>query len=444
MPPPNSSISPRSAQRIRWFKRAIVLTTFAVSAALIAASAPARFQVRNAAEWVRDQVVRRVVGVGPDRARIDSEWTRRRAYSIDRTRDVLTKFYNRTSEPMRELFRVAGMDPAHGLIRYGRADEAFLISPQVFERDDHGRSYRMRPNTRSVWLRQITLNNGPFGLFLVPDTAEHRAAAARAGAVVDEGSIQNTNSWGLRGPEPDPNAPLRGIVLGDSFMQAMFNGDDETPSVYLARRLEAHWNLPVSIANTGHIGYSPEQYYFALQEYGERIRAQFVVVSVCPNDFGQGDSVFEGQGDWYDDAAYWLGRIAQWCRAHTAAFLLVAVPTHVQVESIRREGFYPGRISDIFRIAPAQYFNPVDDFIDEHLRLKGDAQRRMLPYAASTLYNFKINDNHFSPSGADLWARSVARRLILTLETRDPKLGVPAPRTTSTATPPRPNAPALH
>ena len=49
------------------------------------------------------------------------------------------------------------MDPEHGLIRYGRGDQAFLISSQVFEIDNHGRSYRFRPKTRSVWLRQVTL-----------------------------------------------------------------------------------------------------------------------------------------------------------------------------------------------------------------------------------------------------------------------------------------------
>ena len=78
-----------------------------------------------------------------------------------------------------------------------------MISPQVFERDDSGRSYRLRPMTRSVWLRQITLHNGPFGLFQVLDTPEHRAAAGAAGAIVDDRSVQNTNSWGLRGPEPN-------------------------------------------------------------------------------------------------------------------------------------------------------------------------------------------------------------------------------------------------
>ncbi|APW60213.1 hypothetical protein [Paludisphaera borealis] len=415
--PPTPS---RSARRIRWFKRAIVLTTVGVAAGLLLASSTARFHVRNGAEQLRAELLWRVAGLKPDRTEVEAGWGRRRSRSIDQTHDVLSKFYDGTSDEMRALFRVAGMDPDHGLIRYGRGDQAFLISSQVFERDDHGRSYRMRPNTRSVWLRQVTLHNGPFGLFQVLDAPEHRAAAERAGAIVDEGSVQNTNSWGLRGPEPDPNAPFRGVVLGDSFMQSMFNGDAETPSIYLARHLEDHWKQTVSIANTGHIGYSPEQYYFALEEYGERMRPQFVVVSVCPNDFGDGMPVLAGAGDWFDEAAYWLEKIQLWCNAHSASLFLVAVPTHIQIEHQRKEAFYPGQVCNIFRAAPAQYCNPVDEFIDENLRLKRDAIREGKGYEASLLYNRAIQDDHFSPRGADLWARIVARRLILMLETKKP------------------------
>jgi hypothetical protein len=420
-PTADAPLASRTARRVRWFKRIIVLATLAVSAGLIAASGPARFHARNAAEWTRREVVRLVTGLEPDRARIDADWARRRAHSIEQTRDVLRRFYEGTTEEMRELFRAAGMDPEHGLIRYGRGDQAFLISPQVFELDDRGRSYRMRPNQRSIWLRQITLHNGPFGLFQVVDEPAIRAAASRAGAIVDEHSAQTTNSWGLRGPEPDPEAPVRGVVLGDSFMLGMFNGDEETPPHYLARRLEERWKDPVSIANTGHIGYSPEQYYYSLVEYGERMRPHFVVVSVCPNDFGDGMEVLAGDGDWYDEAAYWLEQIQSWCRTRSVALLLVAVPTHVQIENRRKEGGYPGRISDLFRSAPVHYLNPTDAFIDEHLRIRRRAMSEGRDFARSDLYNHAIHDNHFSPAGADLWGKVVADRLGLILETTGPR-----------------------
>jgi hypothetical protein len=221
-------------------------------------------------------------GLEPDRAEVEAQWRVRRQHGIAETLKSLTSFYQATTEEIRDLFRVAGMDPEHALIRYGRADQAFVISPQVFERDEHGRSYRFRPSTRSIWLRQITIRGGPFAMFQVLDTPGQRAAASNAGAIVDEGSVQNTNSWGLRGAEPDSSAAVRGIALGDSFMQGMFNGDGDTPPGDLELFLQAAWKVPVSVLNTGHIGYSPEQYYYALREYGERFRPQFVVVSVCP------------------------------------------------------------------------------------------------------------------------------------------------------------------
>jgi hypothetical protein len=406
----------RSHRRVRFFKTAILFLTLLAICALVAASSSGRFYLLNSARQMRDTALRRLFGLEPDRAVVEAEWALKRQRGIEQTEKVLTRFYNKTTPQMRELFRVAGMDPEHGLIRYGRADQAFLISSQVFEIDNHGRSYRFRPKTKSVWLRQVTLHDGPFGLFQVLDTSQHRAAAAAADAIVDERSIQNTNSWGLRGPEPDPTAQARGIVLGDSFMQGMFNGDGDTPPLYLERCLREAWKMPVSVLNTGHIGYSPEQYYYSLKEYGDRFRPQFVVVSVCPNDFGDGWAVLRGEGDWYGEAGYWLDQIHGWCRSRSALCLLVAVPTHVQVENIRRDDLYPGKICDIFRAHSSRYCDPLDAFVDEHLRLAALARRNGQPYQRSKLYNREIDDDHFSPIGASLWAQNVSRRITLILD----------------------------
>jgi hypothetical protein len=283
----------------------------------------------------------------------------------------------------------------------------------VFAPDAHGRVYRFRPNTRSVWLRQVTLLEGPFALFLVKDTPEVRAAAAAAGAVVDDSTIGTTNSWGLRGPEPDPAAPVRGIVLGDSFMQGMFVGDADTPPLNLQRELSRLWNARVSVLNTGHIGYSPEQYYHSLKEFGERFRPHFVVVSVCPNDFGRGKDVIAGGGDDWDEAGYWLGEIRGWCRAHMARFLLVPVPCDVQILHTRHDSYYPARISDYVRVPGSAYCDALDQFIDEHLRLRREETRAGNVSVTSQLYNGHVSDDHFSPTGSALWARIVARRLDL-------------------------------
>jgi hypothetical protein len=401
----------RSRRRRRRFKGAIVAATLLACAAMVAGSRAGRRQTILWAMEARDALASKLVGLEPDRKRIEAGWAIRRERGIDEVRRSLTAFYNRTDDATRGLFRAAGMDPDHALIRYGRGEQAFVISSQVFEPDDRGRSYRFRPNTRSVWLRQITVLDGPFSMFQVLDTPEHRAAAGRAGGIVDEGSVQTTNSWGLRGPEPDLAADVRGIVLGDSFMQAMFNGDEDTPSRFLERTLRDRWKLSVSVLNGGHIGYSPEQYYHTLVEYGPRFRPHFVVVSVCPNDLGDGGSVMEGRADWYTEAEHWLGQIRQWCNTQGVLCLVVGVPVFSQVEAARRDDLYPALLAKMHRSFPPHYLFPLDEFIDEHVRLVRYAIEHNLPRGDSLLYNRPIHDDHFSPRGAALWGRIVARRL---------------------------------
>ncbi len=414
----------RSRGRERLFKRTIVTVTTLVVAGLCGGTSSGRFHLRLWATQARKILARGLLGLEPDRVQIDAEWRLRRERGVEATRQSLTTYYRDTTEQMRELFRVVGMDPDHALIRYGRGDEAFVISSQVFEPDEHGRSYRFRPNTRSIWLRQITLRKGPFGLFQVLDTPKHRAAAVNARAIVDLGSVQKTNSWGLRGAEPDLSAKVRGIVLGDSFMQGMFNGDDDTPPAHLERYLRSAWKMPVSILNTGHIGYSPEQYYFSLCEYGERMRPQFVVVSVCPNDFGDGPAVLDGEGDWFGEAAYWLDQIRVWCRAHATFCLLVPVPTRMQIEGIRRDDVYPGQVCKILRSISYSYCDPLNDFVDEHITIARKDRSSGRASVRSALSNRKINDDHFSPRGAALWAKIVGRRLTRILEPSSPEWSV--------------------
>lgn len=321
---------------------------------------------------------------------------------------------------MRGLFHAAGMDPERALVAHARADEVFVFSSRVFERDDRGRSYRLRPNTRSVWLRHLFVRGGPFSLPQVVETPELRAAAAAVGAIVHEPSVQHTNSWGLRGPEPDLSAPIRAIVLGDSIMQAMYIGDDDTPPIQLERYLESAWKKPVTILNTGHVGYSPEQYYYTLLEYGDRVRPWFVVVSVCPNDFGENTDVFAGRGEGFDEAGYWLDQIRQWCQSKQVLCMLVPAPVHSNFISVRRCDGYPGTIDRIYRTVAGLECDPLNDFADEHLRLRRLAERAGQPIPECPLYNYEIADYHFSPRGAELWAKVVGRRLTLLLDPNEP------------------------
>ncbi len=401
----------RSDRRRRWFKWMIVAVTTLVAASIVGASPTGRYHLLLWSSQVRDQAMIWLFGLEPTRAQVEAQWRLRRERGVEQTRKLLTRFCQDTTEEMRQLFRVAGMDPQRGLLRWGRGDQIFLISSQVFDPDESG-SWYPAPSQHAV--RLVAADHPPQRpLRHVPGPGYARAPCRRrrAGAIVHEGSVQNTNSWGLRGAEPDTSAQVRGVILGDSFMQAMFNGDSETPAVYLERSLRSAWKVPISILNTGHIGYSPEQYYYSLCEYGDRMRPQFVVVSVCPNDFGEGEAVLHGEGDGFAEAEYWLERIRQWCDARQVFLLLVPVPTYSQIEGVRRDAYYPGQVCNNFHSGSIRYCNPLDEFVNEHLRLLKIAKAAGKPSRRSELHNREIDDDHFSPRGAALWAEIVGRRL---------------------------------
>jgi lysophospholipase L1-like esterase len=298
------------------------------------------------------------------------------------------------------------MDPESGLLRWGNFDGTLLLSSRVFEADDAGRSYRLRPGVASVWLANVTLPRGLSAFFLVPDGSE-LPDVIRGCANVVPGSRQTTNSWGCRGPEPDTGAGLRGIVLGDSFMQGLFVGDDDTPPARLQAYLREHADPSAYVLNTGHLGYSPEQYYHTLLAYHDRLRPHFVVVSVCDNDFGK---------DGWDESAYWLSKISQFCRTRQLTRVVVPVPRDLQMTSRRQMGDYQGRLSNLSEATGVEFCDPIEDFVNEDLRLLNARRARGDPSPHSPLYNRHINDGHFSAVGSDVWARAVGRRLVLLLE----------------------------
>ncbi len=308
------------------------------------------------------------------------------------------------------MLKVARMDPESAVIRCGNFDWTLALSSAVFERDDHGRSYRLLPDTRSVWLVGLSLYNAPT-MFEIPDTAEARAAGIAAGGTVVPRSVQHTNSWGCRGPEPDRNAPLRGLVLGDSLMQGLLVGDDQTPPMCLQRALQESMGVPVSILNTGHLGYSPEQYFYTLQEYFERFEPHFVVISICGNDFGD----MSKPANWAE-TKYWLDRISQFCRAHEALYLLVPMPGNDMLLGHRNLSVFPGQVSRIYQSGGMRYFDPLEGFTNEDLRLINKSLREGRPTNHAPLYNLEFNDHHLSPEGCALWGRLVGERLTLILK----------------------------
>lgn len=404
----------RSRRRVRGFKLAIVAVTILTLAGIVGASSRGRYLAVSLADQSR-QLARGAIGITPSREEIDAQWRRHRLQGIEETTREFHKVYGELDPALKKLMKYGGNDPETGILRWGNFTNTLLLPSTIFEADDHGRSYRLRPSTRAVWLRNLTIQGIPLTFFLVPDGPGLQEAMKGTTAILVPGSTQTTNSWGLRGPEPDPRAPVRGIILGDSFMQGLFIGDDQTPVECLRRYIETHLKTGVSLLNTGHLGYSPEQEYYTLTEYAPRFPPRFVVLSLFANDFGGVFEVAGGQGDW-EEGKYWVGKIAEYCQSRGILLLTVPAPLERQIDARRLTGFYPGPISNIVDATGTFYLDPIEDFVNEHVELMLQGEREHRRPRTSPLFNGVISDGHFSIIGSEVWARSVGQRLLLLLE----------------------------
>ncbi len=401
----------RSRDRQKWFRRWIVAGTAVVVAAILASSPWGRYGAAVTV-WGARQIVRRFFGLPRPREEVDEAWRRRRELGIEETRRGLARVYAEADPPIRKLLRYAGLDPDHGLLRWGNYDLTLLLPSTVFEADDSGRSYRLRPLTRSIWLSQISLKGGMPFFFLVPDGPGLAQAIEGTTGIPVATSRQTTSSWGLRGPEPDPRAPFRVMVLGDSFMQGLFIGDDETPPESLRRYLQGQVGCPVSVLNTGVLGYSPEQYYHAMIAFADRFPPHFVVISLFCNDFGDLHAVpTRGLGDW-GEGKYWLEKIGAFCAAREWPYLIAPAPYAPGLLGKRRPGFYPGLIANELDINSIFLLDPTEDFIDAHLDRVIEGQLRRARPMGCPLFNDAIGDGHFSALGSRVWAERVGRRLL--------------------------------
>jgi hypothetical protein len=404
----------RARRLERRFKAGILAVTALVVAVSVAGTASGRY----VASWLATRArwaVMRAVGVTPGRNEVEADLMRARLRGIERTRGTLRDTYAGYRPEMRRLLNYAGLDPDHALLRWGNFDKTLYLPSTVFEADDTGRSYRLRPSTRSIWVRNVSLERGAPAYFPVPDGPELAKAIKGTGAEVVATSVQTTSSWGLRGPEPDTSAPLRGIALGDSYIQGLFVGDRETPTECIKRYMVTTMNIRTEVLNTGHLGYSTEQEYFTLIEYADRFRPRFVVLSVFANDFGDLIDVLDGKGNW-DEGRYWLKAIAEFCQKRKIVCLVVPAPWVGQLERARRSGFYPGFLSNTLEGLGVAYFDPIEAFTEEHLRQSLQRRREGKPSTPSPLFNGHLGDGHFSPLGCELWARAVGDRLKRLLE----------------------------
>jgi hypothetical protein len=407
----------RAERSERGFKRAIVALTALVLVGLVAGTSRGRyvstiFRLHGHALWDK------LIGMPPDRLLMAHRVRAERLRSADDARKQLAKVAAPGSA-MDMFLRKVGMDASSAVIRWANVDRSIVLSSAVFEPDDD-RSYRLKPGVRSIWVIGLAFRNS-LAMFLIPDTPEARALAKPAGGRVVPDSVQNTNSWGCRGPEPDLAAPVRVLVLGDSMMQGALVGDSETPPARLQAHLSAALAAPVTVLNTGHIGYSPEQYDHTLRAFGDRFRPHYVVLSITDNDFGdRADPASWAEGE------YWIDRIRELCGFRSWRLLLVPAPEAFSLVHRRNLSTFQGQVSRIFKRGGANYVDPLESFTDALLRLQNAEIRRGMP-STDPLYNLHLfDDRHFSPRGADLWARVVARRLLLAWD-RQILAGEPAP-----------------
>jgi hypothetical protein len=404
-----------------------------LSVALLLAAVPSG---RYLAGWMAARARRTAMSLAgrePARDELDADWRRRRLFDVESASDKHRKTFGEYNEAQQQLLRFAGMDPDHVVLRWGNFDKTVMLPSMVYEPDDSGRSYRLRPGVRSIWVRNFPMKGDVKAFFQIPDRPEAAELVKGTGASIVEGSAQTTNSWGLRGPEPDTRATWRGIVLGDSYMQGLFVADDQTPTECLKRDLRKRLGGSVEVLNTGHLGYSPEQYYYSLVEYAQRFPPQFVVVGVFANDFaGDMKVVLEGRGGDWDEGKYWLGRIRDLCFGRGIPCVFVPAPWVHQLDEAQLAGNYPGPVSNISGTNGLDFLDPIGEFADELLLIEIDGLKRGEPVTGDPLFNGRIGDGHFSPRGCEVWAERVGRRISLLLmrqiAEQAPRRGAATPR----------------
>jgi hypothetical protein len=396
-------------RRDRAFKRSILAVTLAFVVAVTAGTRTGRNAAGALVQGGR-ALVDKAVGLEPERSAHEARVRAARLRAADEARETLAHVAAPHSA-LGVFLHTVGMDAGTAVIRWGNVDRSIVLSSAVFEPDDD-RSYRLRPGVRSIWVIGLSFQKS-LAMFLVPDTKAARETARLVGGVVVDQSVQTTNSWGCRGPEPDTTAPVRVLVLGDSMMQGALIGDAETPPVRLEAHLSAALSAPVAVLNTGHVGYSPEQYEASLRAFNERFHPQYVVISITDNDFGDARS----QEAWAE-GQYWIDRIADFCTHRDLGFLLVPAPESRSLLGRRSLDQFQAPLTKIFKRGGMNYVDPLESFTDRFMRMRIDEMRQGRTLS-EPLYNVHLlGDRHFTAAGSDLWARVVARRLLLAWDTR--------------------------
>ena len=187
-----------------------------------------------------------------------------------------------------------------------------------------------------------------------------------------------------------------------------------------ARSARRGWAAPVEILNTGHLGYSPEQYYYSLIEYAKRFPPQFVVVSLFANDFGDLQEVLEGRGDWAGGELLAGPDPATICyRRAISSASSFRPPGSTRSKGRKWPGITRARSPTSWKRPGPAISTRSPSSPTPSSRSSTRPKRLGLASPGSPLFNGRIGDGHFSARGCEIWAAAVGRRLALLIEKRD-------------------------
>ena len=170
-------------------------------------------------------------------------------------------------------------------------------------------------------------------------------------------------------------------------------------------RSQARLCARVEILNTGHLGYSPEQYYCTLLEYAGRFPPRFVVVSLFANDFGDFQEVLQGRGDWQEGKLL-AGPDSGLLFRRNLDYVIVPAPWVNQIEGPQMAGQLPRQDLQHFGSGRSRISRP-----DRRIRQRParDHEQLQTPWpglAGKSAFNGRIGDGHFSAAGS----RDLGRR----------------------------------
>ena len=161
----------RAKKLDRTFKGAMAVLTLGTVVVLLSALPTGRYL----ANWLPTRgrwSALHAVGLEPDRRKSMPTGSGSGPSTCRAARAKLGATFNEYDEARQRLLRFAGMDPEHVLLRWGNFDRTVMLPSTVFEADESGRSYRFRPNVRSIWIYNFPAKGAVKAYLQLPDTPD--------------------------------------------------------------------------------------------------------------------------------------------------------------------------------------------------------------------------------------------------------------------------------